>query len=261
MNSRWIKRGIRAIAAPFYRLRHPAPPEIESIPVKLNNLPDAFEGYRIALVSDLHLPDCASSPTQLITALTEAAPDCILLAGDLTNRYNSIDAAALGAFLKEVAALAPCYAIAGNHERAPARYQAYQSTLEAAGISLLCEEFVTLHKERQGISLYGACDPHLPLPKHVPSPAILLIHYPHRAVQAKDSGFSLAVCGHAHGGQVRLGKRGLYAPGQGFFAKYVSGSYTIGTLRIVVSRGLGDGSLPIRLANRPHLPVITLHQA
>ncbi len=261
MDMKLIKRGIRAIGAPFFRLRRCVPPEMEEISVKLNNLPLAFEGYRIAVVSDIHLPDCISSPTQILAALQAASPDCILFAGDLTNRYNTADNTVLRNFLKEAAAIAPCYAIAGNHERAPERYQAYRSVMQEAGIPLLCDEYTTLRKEGQAIPLYGVCDPYLPLPQKVPSPAILLMHYPHRAAQNAHSGFTLSVCGHAHGGQVRMGKRGLFAPGQGFFAKYISGLYTVGSLQMVVSRGLGDSSLPIRLKNAPHLPTIILHKA
>ncbi len=261
MDRKWIKRCIRAVSAPLYKLRRHTAPEAEIISVKLNNLPDAFRDYRIAVVSDLHLPDCISTPAQIITALKAASPDCILVAGDLTNRYNIVDTAKLQNFLKAIAAIAPCYAIAGNHERAPERLHAYRKILQAADIPLLCEDFALLEKHRQGIALYGVCDPHLPLPKAVPSPAILLIHYPHRAARAAHSGFALAVSGHAHGGQIRLGKLGIYAPGQGFFAKYVSGLYKVGDLQIVVSRGLGDSSLPIRFQNRPHLPIIVLQAA
>lgn len=261
MAAKWLKRSIRAVGAPFFRSRRSLSPEIENIDVKLNHLPDAFEGYRIAVVSDLHLPDCLSSPAQVIAALQETAPDCILLAGDLTNRYNTTDNTALADFLRDAVAIAPCYAIAGNHERAPERYHEYRTLMQKAGIPLLCEEFAVLYKGGQGLSLYGVFDPYLPLPKQVPSPAILLIHYPHKAVKAANSGFALAVCGHAHGGQARLGKRGLFAPGQGFFAKYISGLYTVKNMQIVVSRGLGDSSLPVRIHNRAHLPIITLHKA
>lgn len=258
MASKWIKRAIRACGAHFFKSRRLLSPEIEKIDVKLNNLPRELNGYRLAVVSDLHFPDFLSSSKQVITALEQEKPDCILLGGDLTNRYQSADTAEIADFLQQISTLAPCYAVAGNHERAPERFAEYRRLLQEAGIPLLCDAYAHLEKNGQGLHLYGVFDPYLPLPQDIPSPSVLLIHCPHRAVAAKDSGFSLAVCGHAHGGQVRLGKRGLFAPGQGFFAKYISGLYTVGNMKMVVSRGLGDSSLPIRIHNLPHLPIITL---
>lgn len=256
-----IKHCIRAAATPFFKHRRCLSPEIENIDVTLKGLPDAFDGFRIAVIADLHLPDCLSAPSQLIDALQKNSVDCILLAGDMTNRYHGNIDDSLSDFLHTLVTLAPTYAVAGNHERMPAKYAQYKEMLEKANVPLLCEQFTALKKEEAVLPLYGVLDPHLPLPKEVPSPAILLIHYPHRAAKAAKSGFALAVSGHAHGGLVRLGKHGLFAPGQGFFAKYVSGLYKLGEMQLVVSRGLGDSSLPIRVFNRPHLPIITLHKA
>lgn len=71
----------------------------------------------------------------------------------------------------------------------------------------------------------------------------------------------LVLCGHAHGGQFRIPfvDRGLVAPNQGLFPRYTSGLYASGNgVRMVVSRGLGNSIIPVRLNNRPHLPVINL---
>ena len=65
--------------------------------------------------------------------------------------------------------------------------------------------------------------------------------------------------GHAHGGQVRLPViGGLFAPGQGFFPEYDSGLYTSGTTRMIVSRGLGSSSFPVRINDRPEIIVAEL---
>ncbi len=253
-----IKRLIRVIGTPFFRARGFVAPEVEYIDVKLKDLPLVFDGYRIAVVADLHLPDCYSSPKQVLDALCAEKTDCILLAGDLTNRYHNGDQDEMRAFLQQLTTIAPCIAVAGNHERIPERLALYRSLLDSAAIPLLCDQYTTLEHHKQGISLYGVHEYKRPLPTDVPSPAILLTHYPHHAARHANSGFALAVCGHAHGGQVRFKNRGLYAPGQGFFAKYISGLYRLDNMQMVVSRGLGDSSLPIRLHNPPHLPIITL---
>ena len=61
---------------------------------------------------------------------------------------------------------------------------------------------------------------------------------------------------HAHGGQARIPfLGGLFAPDQGFFQKYDGGLYVDGSTKMIVSRGLGNSIIPIRINNRPE-PVI-----
>lgn len=69
----------------------------------------------------------------------------------------------------------------------------------------------------------------------------------------------LVLAGHAHGGQVRLPIiGGLYAPGQGFFPEYTSGSYATTTGEMIVSRGIGNSEIIPRIFNPPELVFITL---
>ncbi len=253
-----IKHGIRAVATPFFKLRRKLPIETENISVKVKDLPQELCGCRIAVVADLHLPDNIADTDDLLSLLTDEKPDCILLAGDLTNRYNKIYPAETAAFLQHLAAIAPVYAIAGNHETAAGRLPVYRTILEQAGICFLEDAIAHLNYKGESLYIYGVCDREKPLPQEMPFPAILLVHYPECAVKAATRGCICAVCGHAHGGQVRFGKRGLFSPGQGFFPRYISGLYATGDMPVLVSRGLGDSSLPIRIYNRPHLPIITL---
>ena len=89
---------------------------------------------------------------------------------------------------------------------------------------------------------------------------LLLSHRPERFSKSIELGFDLVLTGHAHGGQFRLPFiGGIYAPQQGFFPKYTSGLHTSGETSMVVSRGLGHSSIPIRLNNRPELVIIELH--
>ena len=67
---------------------------------------------------------------------------------------------------------------------------------------------------------------------------------------------------HAHGGQFRLPVLGgLIAPGQGIFPEYDSGVFTSGNTKMVVSRGIGNSIIPVRIFNRPELVIITLKSA
>ena len=79
------------------------------------------------------------------------------------------------------------------------------------------------------------------------SPKIMLCHHPEYYKKfLKGKGIDLIVSGHAHGGQWRIFGRGVYAPGQGLFPKYTSGSFDN---TLVVSRGLREKSIVPRIFN------------
>jgi hypothetical protein len=91
--------------------------------------------------------------------------------------------------------------------------------------------------------------------------SILLAHRPNPLAVYADYPVDLVFSGHAHGGQFRLpGIGGLVAPDQGLFPEYTSGTHTIKNTTMVVSRGLGNSIIPLRLFNRPELVVVTLKQ-
>ena len=77
-----------------------------------------------------------------------------------------------------------------------------------------------------------------------------------------DNGIDLVLAGHAHGGQFRLPFiGGVVAPGQGLFPKYTSGIFAEGETEMIVSRGLGNSIIPIRINNRPELVVVRITPA
>lgn len=93
---------------------------------------------------------------------------------------------------------------------------------------------------------------------------ILLAHRPELFVSYSSTINSInpniVFSGHAHGGQFRIPilNKGVIAPNQGLFPKYTSGVYTNNNVKMIVSRGLGNSIIPIRINNRPHLPIIEL---
>jgi hypothetical protein len=82
-----------------------------------------------------------------------------------------------------------------------------------------------------------------------------LAHEPQYFQKYVDIGVDIALCGHAHGGQIRIPftNIGLVAPNQGFFPKYTSGQYISGSTTMFVSRGIGNSILPLRIFNCPEI--------
>ena len=87
--------------------------------------------------------------------------------------------------------------------------------------------------------------------------SVLLSHRPDLIDEYRKRDFDLVLCGHTHGGQVRIPKilNGLYAPNQGFLPKYVGGEYKFRTLRMIVGRGLSKKIWP-RVFNPPEIVVV-----
>ena len=86
---------------------------------------------------------------------------------------------------------------------------------------------------------------------------IVLSHRPEYFRAYVEAGADLVFCGHAHGGQLIIGDKGLFAPGQGFFPEYTQGIHIKNYTSMIVSRGLGDSVLP-RVNNMPELVIVTL---
>jgi hypothetical protein len=74
-----------------------------------------------------------------------------------------------------------------------------------------------------------------------------------------ETNADLILTGHTHGGQIKLPSgKGLFAPSQGFFPKYDSGMYLSGKSVMIVSRGIGPSTVPLRIMNRPEIIFIDL---
>ena len=250
---------------------------IHEIPLSLPGLPLAFDGMRIAQVSDLHNASFGKENRRLLQALSQAKPHLIVLTGDLVDSRRTNPPRAL-AFAARAAELAPTYFVPGNHEARLPQYPALKSGLKDAGVVVLEDRSVPLCRDGETITLLGLADPSFDKKRGLPgSPAelvsaklrrllpaaapytILLSHRPELMGVYAAHAVDLVFSGHTHGGQVRLPLLGgVIAPSQGLFPFYDAGVYVQGTTRLIVSRGLGNSIAPIRLNNRPELVVARL---
>lgn len=250
--------------------------EVSSYSVSSADLPESFSGFRIAQVSDLHNTEFGEGNEKLLKLLREAKPDIIVITGDLVDSYHT-DVEVSVRFARKAMEIAPCYYVTGNHEARIAGFDRLKEGLEAAGVTVLENEKITLEREGERITLMGVDDPSFltdyltgdseavmqaaleSLVEETDGYTVLLSHRPELFETYVDSGVDLVFSGHAHGGQFRLPLvGGLASPNQGLFPKYDSGLYTQGSTHMLVSRGLGNSIIPLRFNNRPEVIVAEL---
>lgn len=242
-------------------------------------LPPSFNGFVIAHISDLHNGEFGAGQKRLLKAVAAASPHLIAVTGDLIDCRRTDMKKAL-TFIAGAAKIAPVYYVTGNHESRIPEYPRFETALEEHGAVVLRNAEAAVKRGGDRIRLWGLDDPtfssahgkvknRLIAEKALNSLAgaenrytVLLSHRPELFDLYAEHGINLALCGHAHGGQVRLPLiGGLYAPNQGRFPLYQSGLYRKGAAKMVVSRGLGNSLDPLRINNRPELIVVTLTAA
>lgn len=250
--------------------------QLNTYTVSSDTLPKAFDGYRIAHVSDLHNAEMGENNEDLLNMLTEAKPDIIAITGDLIDSRNTNVDIALQ-FAGEATKIAPCCYVTGNHEARVSEYDDLKNGLIELGITVLEDERTDLERDGKTITLIGVNDPsftsdylfgdtesvmeeHLQkLTNENEGFTLLLSHRPELFETYVNNNVDIVLCGHAHGGQFRLPfLGGLAAPNQGFFPKYDAGSYTEGNTNMIVSRGIGNSIFPFRFNNRPEVILIEL---
>ena len=250
--------------------------ELNRYIISSDRLPEAFDGYRIAHVSDLHNTEIGKDNEKLLAMLREADPDIIAITGDIIDSRNTDIDIALQ-FTKTAMEIAPCYYVTGNHDARVSEYDELKAGLTEQGVIILEDKCIGLDKSEETISLLGVNDPSFQtdylfgdsetvmqsklqeIINEEDTYTILLSHRPELLEVYTESKVDLVLSGHAHGGQFRLPfVGGLVAPNQGLFPKYDSGLYTEENTNMIVSKGIGNSILPFRFNNRPEVILIDL---
>ena len=252
--------------------------EVSRITITSDDLPEIFDGLRIAQVSDLHNGEFGAENARLLEKLSGAEPDIILITGDLIDSRNTDIQTAL-TFAEAAVDIAPVYYVTGNHEARIAEYESLRSGLEKAGVVILDDRKATLERDGETVTLAGVNDPGFRADGMLSDDevtrsaldgildgfegyTILLAHRPELFDVYAAAGIDLVFSGHAHGGQFRLQLiGGLIAPNQGLLPEYDAGLFTQGATNMIVSRGLGASIIPVRINNRPELVVVELRAA
>jgi len=242
-------------------------------------LSNAFQGYRLVQITDLHADESFMTTERLqniVTTVNQLQADMIVITGDFVTDY-------LPGLEKTVAVLSGLQArdgvfgVLGNHDH-PAGVEWIRGCLRLGHVQELANAVHTIQRGSEMLHIVGMDDlwpenigtpapvwSHLPLLNQLTSSlpdegaAILLVHEPDFAdVAASNKRIDLQLSGHSHGGQICIPLHGpLFLPP--LSRKYPSGLYHLENMSLYTNRGLGVLLEPMRFDCRPEIAVIDLY--
>ncbi|MBP3634043.1 MAG: metallophosphoesterase [Oscillospiraceae bacterium] len=256
-----------ALAAVLIQVWCNAQFHLEDWQVPSARLPDAFDGFRITLLTDIHGAKFGEDSARLLEAVTLSKPDLIAISGDIADRWSDLEI--LPPMLKGLSDIAPAVYVTGNHEWSCKDTEGMLKTIESCGVTVLRGDWYALSKDGQSIIIAGAEDPNGYADQTTPAqlmediraqipedPYVVLLYHRNDEPEAVlPSAPDLVLSGHGHGGVVRLPVLGgLIGTDRTLLPRDCEGLYVTGRTTQAVSRGLAG----VRVWNRPHLPTIVL---
>ncbi len=270
----------------FYENRHF---EVREYSVDSPKIPEAFDGFRMAVLSDLHNQEFGKGNERLLAAIREQAPDIVVCAGDMLVGKPGADFSVASSLVTSLANEFPVYMAMGNHEY---RLRVYPDTYQDMWNRYLDEttrshtankvvwldnktEYIVRRGEQVAITgltidriYYKRFQKHEMSAEYVeqscPFPdrsvfQILLAHNPDYFPAYARYGADLVISGHVHGGMVRLPIfGGVISPRLRLFPKYDRGEFYAEKSKMLLHGGLGNHTIRVRVNNRPELMLVTL---
>jgi predicted MPP superfamily phosphohydrolase len=242
------------------------PPQLLRVPVRLPRLDRAFDGYRIAVVSDIHLgPLLGRAHTErIVRIINEAEPDLVAVVGDVVDGTVA-ELGAAAAPLQDLQTRDGAFFVTGNHEYFVDDTDEWIRELERLGLQPLRNENTRIRRGAAGFDLAGVNDiagaQHSDAPDfdraltglNPQDPTILLAHQPVEVGRAAERGVDLQLSGHTHGGQmwpfhyaVALAQPAL------------AGLSRVGDTQLYVTRGAGFWGPPVRVGAPPDISLLNL---
>lgn len=265
------------VAAGYGLIRGRSDIEVTRHRIVLPRLPKAFDGFRIAQLSDLHISafTTADKIRRCVAITNDLKPDLVALTGD----FLTWDAGAEGEVVQALAPLRAPYGIfgcLGNHEIYTQTQDSITRLFAAAGIRILRHATAAIRSQNESLNLIGVdfqgCHECPTFPpqgylrgvEQLVAPEklnILLSHNPNSFDRAAELGIDLSLAGHTHGGQLSLEfvHRGLSLSGLAY--PYDRGWYEKGGAQLYVNRGIGTIICPIRVGAPPEITVFELVRA
>lgn len=247
----WLRPGAMAIAlllSGYGIWQGMAVPQTRQVEVVIDGLPEAFDGYRVLQLTDIHASRLLTGRwvAKVVANSNALRPDVVVITGDLID--GSVAARASDfAPLAQLHAPDGVIAITGNHEYY-AQYAAWMQAFRAQGMQVLENTHTGIHRGAAVLTIAGVTDPiavnyGLPPPDlgaalagaDPAAPVILLDHRPGAARANAAHGVALQLSGHTHGGHI-IGMDQLVKRANG---GYVSGRYQVDGMTLYVSNGAG----------------------
>ncbi len=243
--------------------------------VRSEKLPENFDGYKIAFITDFHNSELYDDVILNVKSMT---PDVIIFGGDMIN-VNESEYVNTKKLIEGIDNIAPIYMVSGNHEIFNPEWKArIENEFKEMGVKILDIDQVNLVRGRETIHLYGMQDPAVSdaeLDSGSWSDAwadkageaydpeqfnILLCHRSNYFPRLSQYNYELVLAGHMHGGLWRLPwVGGILSPDRTtFFPEYTAGRYKENGTEMIVSRGCDKDISRTRLFNPPEILQITL---
>lgn len=242
---------------------------IKKYTIYSEQLPDSFDGFRIAFASDFHYESRFNRKRLpgLLKALQATEADVLLLGGDYRGR-NGGNLTELFDLLHTFRPPYGTYGVMGNHEN-NANYEIVKEEMKRTGIHLLEHEVDTLWKENEYILLCGIRNP-FDLKQNGVSPTlnlhpddyvIMLVHTPDYAEDTDISNTDLVLAGHTHGGQVSFFNRYTPAHFSKYGTRFMTGlKHNSAGIPVIITNGIGTSRKDIRLFTPSEIVLVTLYK-
>lgn len=244
------------------------PPNVLNVPVRLRRLDPALSGFRIAVVSDVHLGPLAgrAHAERIVRMINETSPDLVAIVGDLVDgTVEKLGPAAEP--LQDLVSREGAFFVTGNHEYFVEDSLSWLLELERLGVQPLRNENTVIRRGTAAFDLAGINDiagaSRSDPPDFVKAldgrdrsrPTVLLAHQPVQVGTAAEYGVDLQLSGHTHGGQMWPFHYAVRA-----VQPSLAGLSTVGDTQLYVSRGAGFWGPPVRIGAPPDISVLSLEQ-
>lgn len=255
-------------------------PQLKEVELRLENLPESFDGYRLVQISDIHARSYANrqkSLQRIVGIINSQNPDLIAFTGDIIT-LDASELESINEILKELKAKDGIVAVVGNHDYGiysdPSHKRLSGEILsdvikeeKTMGWNVLMDENIKISRNQDSIAVVGVQN--TSPSRHFPSKGnlnkasegtegmfrILLTHDPmHWEAEILGKDYPLTLSGHTHAMQFSLLG---WCPSRYIFKQY-RGLYSEGQQHLYVNIGLGETILPFRIGTPPEITLITL---
>lgn len=241
--------------------------QVKEFDLYFDNLPEAFDGYKVLHLTDLHIDSLPGLEQIICEKLEKLDYHSCFITGDyrlrLTGDYGD---KVLSPLRDIIACLQPedgIFATLGNHDT----FQIVEH-LESMGVEVLTNETIRLHRGQDSILITGVDDPHFYCTHHSLEALktereafkIALVHSPELYQEAADHQYDLYLCGHTHAGQICLPTGIPLITHLKKGKKYSKGMWKVGEMQGYTSAGCGVSGVPVRFNSRGEITLFTLRK-